>query len=51
MNCDGTENTIEECGGVIELESCPRSCSTGWLQCGKGKQMSITVIYVLHVLM
>ena len=44
MNCDGTENTIEECGGVVELDSCPcapASHAYGWLQCQPGKSLIV----------
>ena len=39
-NCIGTENSIEECGGIVEIDSCP-TCVTlysyGILQCESGK--------------
>ena len=43
MNCVGTENTIEECGEVVELDSCspcnPSTQAYGWLQCQPGKSL------------
>ena len=35
-NCIGTENSIEECGGIVEVDSCT-SCSIGALLCELGK--------------
>ena len=54
MNCVGTENTIEECGGVVELETCSGGCSHhGWLQCGSGKRYfineSIVSLYCTYI--